>query len=204
MTNFDLNSPGISFSDLAQHVISCVSMLAQKIGVHNDGPILDRLRQGEFVDSPSLISEIDPFVEGATSRLVEYNRHITQMEDALQGLKSIRDKFKRSMDVTMTLSAPVRRLPEDVLVEIFSIYIENSGLRSGPNFLLSRICTFWRKVVFSRPSFWTSFSLDLRALRSWEKKGSEILTILSACLSRSADAPLSLSVELDSVGTNFI
>ncbi|KIK62050.1 hypothetical protein GYMLUDRAFT_110324, partial [Collybiopsis luxurians FD-317 M1] len=135
-----------------------------------------------------------------------YDYHIALVEEALRKLKSAGDDFKHSIDLTMSLFAPVRRLPEDVLVETFSLYIqdcEEPGERTyslsilgegrvfSPSFALSHVCSFWRRVVFSRPTFWSSFSLDLGALRAWKEK-SKIMTILSECLSRSANAPLSL------------
>ncbi|KIK62067.1 hypothetical protein GYMLUDRAFT_103238, partial [Collybiopsis luxurians FD-317 M1] len=132
----------------------------------------------------------------------------------LQKLKSTRDGFKRSIDLTQSLLAPIRRLPEDILVEIFSLYVQGSGTQHGskertysltvsrdlyifsPSFTLSGVCSFWRKVVFSRPTFWTSFSLNLRALRAFEG-GPKVTTILSECLLRSANTPLSLYIEAD-------
>ncbi|KIK62065.1 hypothetical protein GYMLUDRAFT_563052 [Collybiopsis luxurians FD-317 M1] len=138
------------------------------------------------------------------------------VEEALHRLKSARDGFRRSIDLTLSLFAPVRRLPEDVLVEIFSLYIQDSGIRRGertysltlsrqhrissPCFTLSRVCSFWQKVVFSRPAFWSSFSLNTTDLR----RESKVMTILSECLSRSANAPLSLYIRPGNVDDSLV
>ncbi|KIK62061.1 hypothetical protein GYMLUDRAFT_130053, partial [Collybiopsis luxurians FD-317 M1] len=101
----------------------------------------------------------------------EYDRHIALLEEAFQQLKDARDDFKRSTDLRRSLLTPVRRLPEDVLVEIFSLYIQDCGALRGieertyslslskdliysPSFTLSGVCSFWRRVAFSRPTFW--------------------------------------------------
>ncbi|KIK62063.1 hypothetical protein GYMLUDRAFT_563040 [Collybiopsis luxurians FD-317 M1] len=208
-----------SFSELAPHIVSCFEVLAQKIIVHDDGPTLDRLRHGDFAKTHVRLTDVDPFLEDATDRLVEYDRHISLVEEAFQKLKSARDSFKHSVEMTLSLLAPVRCLPEDVLVEIFSLYIQNCRNRRGskertyfltlseerrilsPNFTLSHVCSFWRKVVFSRPTFWSSFSLSAGALKTFEDE-SPIIPFLSECLSRTENAPLSLYIKLDLVDDN--
>ncbi|KIK62066.1 hypothetical protein GYMLUDRAFT_260571 [Collybiopsis luxurians FD-317 M1] len=202
-----------SFSELAQRIISGVEALAQKIVVYDDGPILERLQQGDFAETPALPTEVDPFIQVAIS--AEYDRHIALLEEAFRKLKSAKDDFKRSVDLRLSLLAPIRHLPEDILVEIFSHFIQDGGTRQGseertysltlskkhrifsPSFTLSCVCSFWRRVVFSRPIFWSSFSLDLGGLRAFEGE-SKMTAILSQCLSRSANAPLSLHLKLDS------
>ncbi|KIK52309.1 hypothetical protein GYMLUDRAFT_970388 [Collybiopsis luxurians FD-317 M1] len=221
MVKYPLDSPENSFSELAQHIVSCVDVLAQKIAVHDCGPILDRLRQGVFIEPPQRVTDTDPSLEDATARLAEYDRSIVLVEEALLKLKGARNSFGRFKDLQMSLRAPVRRLPEDALVGIFSLYIEDYGARwgskectyfltlsrehriSSPNFTLSHICSFWRRIVFSRPIFWSSFALDLRGFK--EIRGeSQLLPVLAGCLSRSADAPLNLRIKLDSDDNNLI
>ncbi|KIK62062.1 hypothetical protein GYMLUDRAFT_562989 [Collybiopsis luxurians FD-317 M1] len=204
-------APIESFSKAAQHIISGVDALAQKIVVHDDGPILEQLRQRDCTEVPSLL---DPFLQDAIPRLFEYDHRIALLEGAFQKLKDARDGFKRSVDLRRSLISPVRRLPEDILVEIFLLYIQDCGTVQGeerrtyfltlseerrvfsPNFTLSSVCSLWRRVVFSRPTFWSSFALDLGLLGAYEGK-SKITAVLSECLSRSANARLSLYMEFD-------
>ncbi|KIK52313.1 hypothetical protein GYMLUDRAFT_180305 [Collybiopsis luxurians FD-317 M1] len=189
--------PVDSFGEITRRAISCVDKLTRKIVPRDNELILKRLRRGEFVSS-SRLSEVDPFPEDSRSRLAEYNHSIAQLEEALGSLKNARDSFRHSVDVTTSLCAPVRCLPEDVLTEIFSFYVKSMGFKGGPilstpNFRLAYVCSFWRKAVFSRPTLWSSFLLTVDAFRGQEVE-SEVLTLLSNCLLRSANTPLSLFV----------
>ncbi|KIK70266.1 hypothetical protein GYMLUDRAFT_34762 [Collybiopsis luxurians FD-317 M1] len=204
-----------SFGELAQHTVSCIDELTRKIVIHDNEPTFDRLRRGDFA------SQLDPSFGDAEVRLAEYDRSICLMEEALLKLKSARAGFKWSVDVSLSLCAPIRSLPKDILVEIFMIYIEGfsnsdsfgassrtygvtlsskyrgSGFLpriSSPNFSLSHICSFWRKVVFSNPTFWSSLSLDLGAFEGHKKEC--ILSFLSERLSLSKQAPLNLDLKL--------
>ncbi|KIK62060.1 hypothetical protein GYMLUDRAFT_224310, partial [Collybiopsis luxurians FD-317 M1] len=200
-----------SFSKAAQHVIYDVDALAQKIVVHDDRPVLERLRQGDFAETPLLL---DPFFQDAIPRLAEYDHHIALLEEAFQKLKGARDGFKHSVDMRRSMLAPVRRLPADVLVEIFSLYIQDCGLLRridgriyslallgkhlifSPSFTLSHVCSFWRRVAFSKSTFWSSFALDLKVLGAFEG-ATKLTDTLSECLSRSANAQLSLYIKFD-------
>ncbi|KIK70279.1 hypothetical protein GYMLUDRAFT_236685 [Collybiopsis luxurians FD-317 M1] len=190
--------------------------LTRKIGIHDNGPTFDRLRHGDFA------SRLDPSLGDARIRLAECDRSISLMEEALHNLKSARTGFERSVDVALSLYAPIRRLPKDILVEIFMIYVKEFGYRNwfkagsrtysvtltskyrrsgtiprifSPNFDLSHICSFWRKVVVSNPTFWTALSLDLGVFDK-HKKESSILSFLSEYLLLSMQAPLDLGLTL--------
>ncbi|KAF5355590.1 hypothetical protein D9757_012821 [Collybiopsis confluens] len=120
---FDMSPNPIEI--LAQHVVSGLNAFAQKIGVQDDEPMLERLRRGEYRLAPSSLSEINPLFEEGVSRLVELDQSIAKIEDAMQRLKRTRTCFEGSSTIAASLFAPIRRVPEDVLVEIFSLYIED-------------------------------------------------------------------------------
>ncbi|KIK52307.1 hypothetical protein GYMLUDRAFT_970374 [Collybiopsis luxurians FD-317 M1] len=178
MIKFPLDSAENSFSDLTQHIVSCVNVLSQKLTFLDDGLILGRLRHGDFIIPPSRSSEVDPFLEDARLRWDAFKENIGLMEEALCKLQKARDSFERSLNVALSLCTPIRALPEDVLMEIFSIYIKDQGRgRVGqdrraysfklwtkkvgeervpcivsPTLHLSHICSFWRKILSRRPT----------------------------------------------------
>ncbi|KAJ7064555.1 hypothetical protein C8F01DRAFT_965833, partial [Mycena amicta] len=64
--------------------------------------------------------------------------------------------------------APVRKLPEDVLVEIFAVRLEADIMeatytapdcRRAP-MLLIQVCAYWRKLVLRSPQFWCRLTLN--------------------------------------------
>ncbi|KAJ6466428.1 hypothetical protein C8R45DRAFT_488794 [Mycena sanguinolenta] len=97
----------------------------------------------------------------------------------------------------MALISPMRRLPQDVLLEIFSSCLpsEHNALidPSEAPLLLGRICRHWRDVAYSAPILWSSIhipSLDyapLHILLELERK-------VAMWLGRSATCPLSISL----------
>ncbi|KIK51343.1 hypothetical protein GYMLUDRAFT_252124 [Collybiopsis luxurians FD-317 M1] len=118
-----LKSVDNSFGELAQYTVSCIDELTQNLGIYDNGPTFDRLCQGHFA---SQLSEVNPFLGDAGIHLAGYDRSISLIEEALLKLKSARAGLKRSVNVALSLCAPIRRLPKDILVEIFVIYTEES------------------------------------------------------------------------------
>ncbi|KAF5381426.1 hypothetical protein D9757_009054 [Collybiopsis confluens] len=94
---FDMSQNAIEI--LAQHVVSGLNAFAQKIGVQDDEPMLERLRRGEYRLAPSSLSEINPLFEEGVSRLIELDQSIAKIEDAMQRLKRTRTCFEGSLTI---------------------------------------------------------------------------------------------------------
>ncbi|KAJ7058661.1 hypothetical protein C8F01DRAFT_1302535 [Mycena amicta] len=107
-----------------------------------------------------------------------------------------------------SLSAPIRRLPLEVLCTIFDLSgpYDAAGPRSGPYYVewhpdaqdrlaqghllrLAAVCHFWRDVVFATPWLWSSIDVDLRDVH-WEPP--DVLDLLRASLERSRGCPLTV------------
>ncbi|KAF5381465.1 hypothetical protein D9757_009065 [Collybiopsis confluens] len=198
-----------SLQKLTQNAISALDVLTQKLGVHDDEPMLERLRQGELPLPQSFMADINSFRRDGALRLVEFDQSIIEVEEAVQRMKKARNGFDGSLNVANSLFAPVRRLSEDVLIQIFSIYIEDQGeyscnltttyisrtrtararvkrhIRSA-TLHLSRVCSVWRRIVFSRPSFWSTLQLNMGGLvHESTRRAGGFLSIVSEHLSRS-------------------
>ncbi|KAF7308185.1 hypothetical protein HMN09_00666300 [Mycena chlorophos] len=100
-----------------------------------------------------------------------------QIEEAritLLDLEQKLQKNKANNQILRTLLAPVRRLPTDVLVEIFSDciaedikslhYYTNDPLKAP--LLLGHVCSLWRNVVLCTPQLWTNLVLHSKDLES--------------------------------------
>ncbi|KIK55599.1 hypothetical protein GYMLUDRAFT_205520, partial [Collybiopsis luxurians FD-317 M1] len=146
-----------SSSELCNNAVACVDALASKITVQDSQPTLHRLQVGDIPGSSTGSFGIATFLEDMQDQLAKWHEITDRIEDAFQRLKKKRDALKRTVDVTIALLSPVRRLPEDVLVEIFSIYIDNCI--SCPTMRLSQICSFWRKIILRRPRLWASLAV---------------------------------------------
>ncbi|KAF5381440.1 hypothetical protein D9757_009068 [Collybiopsis confluens] len=173
--------------------------------------MLERLRREELpARRPSSIAEINPLFENGSSLLIEFDESIAKIEEAVQRLKQTRERFERSLNVAKSLFAPVRRLPEDVLVKIFSLYqgeysfkLETHhtseayfpSIRSA-TLHLSCVCSGWRRIIFSTPRLWSTLDLNLDSMENANKRTAGILNTLSDYLSRSRPEPLKLRIAL--------
>ncbi|KAF8960894.1 hypothetical protein BDZ97DRAFT_1275246 [Flammula alnicola] len=102
----------------------------------------------------------EPLIELANIDVI-----IREVQKTLDSLKARRDTIRCSIDRYDTILAPVRRLQEDVLREIFSYClptdrnpITNS---SEAPLLLTHICRFWRSVACTTPQIWTSIYIPV-------------------------------------------
>ncbi|KAF5355585.1 hypothetical protein D9757_012812 [Collybiopsis confluens] len=210
------------FEKLAQNALGALDVLAQNMGAHDDEPMLERLRRGEHPMPHSFVAEDNSFREDGALRLINFDESIAKIEDAVQRLKKSRDRFQRSLNMATSLLAPVWRLPEDILAEIFSLYIQEQGeysfnlklsspssswkptpcIRSS-TLHLSQICSFWRRIIFGRPLLWSSLWFNLDALNdSFGPELPGILSVLSDYLSRSGSVPLKLGMSQAYVSGN--
>ncbi|KIM39885.1 hypothetical protein M413DRAFT_446806 [Hebeloma cylindrosporum] len=119
-------------------------------------------------------------------------------KNALAEIKSLR-----------SLLAPIRRLPPELLTEIFMHCLPRQRfIRPAPDqapLLLAQICAAWRLASISIPSLWTSLELHGFETDTMEddpppeEDTQRINNLMHTWFSRTEDCPLSLSVLDDSL-----
>lgn len=171
--------------------------------------------------SPVEITEIDTFLVNGSEGLSEYDTAIAEVEGLLISLKNSRDRLQRRCDSAQYLiSAPIRRLPLDVLHEIFTLFCEMdvpdeahygaSGVYTlyiakevyCPTLKLTWVCSFWRTFIQSCPNLWSSISLPAATFES----GPASFQILVKYLSHSSGSLLDFDFDFDfaASGDNLI
>ncbi|TFK28603.1 hypothetical protein FA15DRAFT_665052 [Coprinopsis marcescibilis] len=80
--------------------------------------------------------------------------------------------IQQRIEAYRSLFAPIRRLPAEILLEIFSYYLFGEIVPSKPWYLtkytvfrplrLAAVCSFWRHLVMSSPSLWTNATFEGR------------------------------------------
>ncbi|KAH8824553.1 hypothetical protein DL96DRAFT_1468207, partial [Flagelloscypha sp. PMI_526] len=94
----------------------------------------------------------------------EFDVEMEDLQAVLHYFKELRISAQVTYSAHISLLAPVRRLPVDVLSEIF-LFSCSQGLvfNAGPDnrvaceapvLLLSAVCHFWRNIVLTQPSLW--------------------------------------------------
>ncbi|KAK7025570.1 hypothetical protein VNI00_015923 [Paramarasmius palmivorus] len=122
---------------------------------------------------------------------------------SLRGLETSHTALQLHVTEFQPLSAPIHKLPVDVLGDILSLVCnQGTGNAFGkkshlPSLCLTAVCSFWREVMLARSDMWSSIDVHLDKMT----KGS--CRLLSLWLARSRDALLHLRVVSGySFGTN--
>lgn len=120
-----------------------------------------------------------------------------QLVAVLDQLDQRRSEFLAQIAYHRALVAPIRRLPAELLLEIFrhiipsrsSYRIDDVPRRHSTVLTLAQICTRWRAVVISTPDFWSSMKLYVsdRVLRMAP-------TMVPVWFTRMGNQPLSLAL----------
>ncbi|THU88163.1 hypothetical protein K435DRAFT_730149, partial [Dendrothele bispora CBS 962.96] len=148
-------------------------------------------------------SQIEYEIANSSSDIAKYNAEIETLEGVLEELRRRKSEIQRYSDERRNLLSPIRKLPIEILGEIFATSCSDNGLSiaafpegriSAPTLALSHVCFLWRKVILSTPSLWARMSVDFVHA---EKERARSLVELY--LTRSRPAPLTCKLEaLDS------
>ena len=106
-------------------------------------------------------------IDEATRDLERYDRTISELEAELDKLKKLRDDtVQKRINPRNSLLSPIRKIPSEVLIEIFNDVAEpitftgeHSGKLSSPVFPLTWVCAWWRSLVISESQLWSSFKI---------------------------------------------
>ncbi|KAG5652080.1 hypothetical protein H0H81_006373 [Sphagnurus paluster] len=145
--------------------------------------------------SQSLQVRAQSRLSNAKTHLHLIDEHIARADANLSELHICRRQCIAQIELYSTASAPVRRLPADVLVEIFraslyscdrSVYVPQNS--NSMHHLLGRVCSGWRRLFFSTQEFWTGIRVgrvNLNKIDRWIHMAQDIFE-------RSGSSPISL------------
>ncbi|KAJ6526963.1 hypothetical protein DFH09DRAFT_1187235 [Mycena vulgaris] len=153
------------------------------------------------------IREIQGLIFQSSSRLQRLDDQLADLQKAIERLTKERDSLSNYVEAHKSLISPARRLPLDIIQEIFVACIPTHrncvmSAREAP-VLLGRICSSWRTISLSTPRLWcrlhiaqptppfylSTFSRALEATKVAQR-----LETTKTWLGRSGHCPLSLSV----------
>ncbi|KAJ3794588.1 hypothetical protein GGU11DRAFT_811123 [Lentinula aff. detonsa] len=124
------------------------------------------LRQPRIEDIPLCLSPDDnSFLE---TRISLTEMEAKRLEDQILQLKYQLKLKHQDLAAMYNISAPIRRLPFELLSRIFYEYCflketkpVASRKSSKPQLLISQICFTWRKVAFGTPRLWSELGISL-------------------------------------------
>lgn len=134
---------------------------------------MEELMRSNDPPRESELAEIREKAAAHTDRLSTLDTMISELQSALRALKTERKWVSADLTRFNQVLHPVRRLPEDVLSEIFLACISEDILHqdvsedtdsldvAGAPWVLLRISSRWRSVAISFPRLWSTIILNL-------------------------------------------
>ena len=149
------------------------------------------------VPSETEANDIQEVISYAESDLYKVGNEIDRVQEILSQLCRRRDEISEHISNHRALLSPVRKVPDELLAEIFTYCLpqfsekkmkNNSFLRSQAPLLLARICSRWRTVAISTQRLWSFIRVeygkltihrDMANVALWlEKSGTHPLSLV--------------------------
>ncbi|KAJ7189113.1 hypothetical protein C8R46DRAFT_34916 [Mycena filopes] len=157
--------------------------------------ILELLRAYTLPTNLTDLTFIHGLVNQGRRELARYDAEIERVEAIFAELCSQRGALARHVDRYKSMVAPVRRLPPELLMEIFELCGHPRG--ADLNLLaLSQVCSHWRRVAVGTPGLWSHVDVDTNSWRSSRLSAATLLGRLDDSLQRGGALPLTLCVDV--------
>ncbi|KAJ7627847.1 hypothetical protein DFH06DRAFT_1057715, partial [Mycena polygramma] len=130
----------------------------------------------------------------------ELETQVASLDEAVASILRRRTDILRSVEAHKVVFSPIRRVPPEILGEIFSSVVHATFhfgdisqvkppvSRHAP-WLLTRVCRHWAAVALETPALWSMVFLDLDSMG---QHGAVSMTEL--CLQRSRNMPLNVKI----------
>ncbi|KAK6977598.1 hypothetical protein R3P38DRAFT_3123748 [Favolaschia claudopus] len=166
---------------------------------HNS-PFAQRLGTNYCLTDDEVL-EIKNLIAEPTRQLLSLDEEISQLQKSIEKLKEKRDTLSTYVDEHKALISPIRRIPQDVLSEIFFACLPTHRncvmSASEAPVILGRICSSWRALSLATPRLCASLHIAEPRVRSglYDDKIVQRLEVMKLWLARSGQCPLSISFQ---------
>ena len=128
------------------------------------------------------------------SEQVGLNGLLLDAEKELDDLPNLeRDDLQRLIQCAKSLIAPIRRLPPEILTEIFVHYATENEIGAHthiPGLTLAAVSSHWRSMSLTTPALWTT----IRITPAYSYYHAYHMTLLHDILTRSSNHPLNICI----------
>ena len=190
-------------------------------------PHLDTLLRNNDIPSDAAIDEVTKLLQPLLKDCEDIDTEIQRLDALLKEQKVRRWEMQNTVDQYNIILSPVRRLPPDILHEIFRHCLPSHRnpvmISSEAPLLLTRICSSWRSIAFASPKIWSKLHIPLPGdpgvstgyevirdegvLNRRSKRFAQLMrsrcAIVREWLSRSGTCPLSLSISYPGYFSSF-
>ncbi|KAJ7888851.1 hypothetical protein B0H13DRAFT_2041980 [Mycena leptocephala] len=151
------------------------------------------------IPSSSEAAAIQTAIDTANQNIRAIEGEMERLGRALNEHSARRRELQEFCLKQRSVLSPLRKLPNDLLVEIFLLCREEFGyveLRHDPRWMITRVCGTWREVAVSTPRLWVEIEVF-----PWSRRYTSdrcLLLLLSQQIQWSGALPLSLQWDLSS------
>lgn len=118
--------------------------------------------------------------------------HVAELDEDMARIQAKKDICLRQIHTYAAALSPCRRLPPELVSEIFLYVKERTWFSHGsprPCLSLSQICSAWREVAINTAGLWTNIQIGYQQKRFPKK-----LLLLQMFFERTGEFPLSLGI----------
>ncbi|KAF7376777.1 hypothetical protein MSAN_00095000 [Mycena sanguinolenta] len=136
----------------------------------------------------------DEEIKDIRQHILLRSEELARLDERIRNLSAERDEIRAYIDSQKALISHPRRLPADVVQEIFIACLPTTrnavmSTKEAP-LLLCRICSAWRTIALSTPRLWASLHAPLDFILLKESR----ISAVTQWLQRSAACPISISI----------
>ncbi|KAJ7498115.1 hypothetical protein B0H11DRAFT_1856679 [Mycena galericulata] len=107
------------------------------------------------------LAYIRALVAKTRPRLACLDDEISRLQGQLKQLEEERALLSEYHAQNTAIISPLRRIPPEILGEIFSWTLSSAALDVGESpWVLTQVCSRWRTVSISKPSLWSLIHID--------------------------------------------
>ncbi|KAK6992923.1 hypothetical protein R3P38DRAFT_3078369 [Favolaschia claudopus] len=145
----------------------------------------------------------DAEIDDIRTHISPYDSELGRLDFVIQKLSAQRERLQKYVEPHRALVSYPRRLPQDILEEIFSCSLPTDrcavmSAKEAP-LLLGRICSAWRSFAFKMPRLWTSLHLPVSFVCASITRRAAVMEWLG----RSAELPLTVSLVMQSSNSAY-
>ncbi|KAJ7438210.1 hypothetical protein B0H11DRAFT_1884695 [Mycena galericulata] len=131
-----------------------------------------------------------------------------RVQATLQEMLDARSRLQAYVDGFRVAVSPVRRLPPEILCEIFGMFSSSSlfthhspreemeNLAKSELLQISQVCAHWHRLIMGTPSLWSDVAIDPEEWPRDPTNCDRFLNLIRVALQRSAPSPLHLRMRL--------
>jgi hypothetical protein len=179
------------------------SVTAQRLSGNVSFETLERLKNFDIHQLRTLSrEEVTVLIQNSQRESAEYDREIGRLQSMVIALQGRKQMLESEMKKLKSLLSPIRRLPAEVLSEIFKAFMQgrlsceiSDEQISIPPSDLTKVCWHWRSIALSTPSLWSKLGFNVAS----SQEDPRLLKAVSLVLERSKKHFLSISLDMEEI-----